>query len=162
MPMQYIGCHRSSILLLAFVCGLSVCLISTCGHSEERNSEKGAITQNCPAENSLIAFLTRQAFDEGRVSEGRDYAILLQELAHISVSGYRDNEIVEKSIIAATTFANTMKSKGHDVSLGDLIIHRETRLNSSLRDKTSLSPIYRAQLELQLDVNQEMKRVVCR
>ena len=109
-----------------------------------------------------IALFTRQAFDQGREAEFREYAKFTEKLAIISASNFRDDDVVEKSLIATINFAKEMRAQGHDIRAGDLIIEREATLDSVLRNSTSLSRISKAHLELRLAVTQEMKRVMCR
>jgi hypothetical protein len=113
----------------------------------------------CPTDNSSIAPLTRQAFDEGRKSEGLKYGKLISELVAISRSNESESEIINRSIAALTDFEQVMKKSGYDVSLGDIIIHRETELKSVLRVER---PIAKARYGLQLAVIEEIKRMVCR
>ena len=54
-----------------------------------------------------------------------------------------------------------MRAKGNDIAVVDLIIDREKAVSDLLRDK-SLHKVREAQLELQLAVVREMKRIMCR
>jgi hypothetical protein len=130
--------------------------------SRAADREQEATRERCPPDGSQIALFTRQAFDQGREAEFREYAKFTTELAIISASEFTDKSVVEKSLIAAVNFAKGMRAQGHDIRVADLIIHREETLNSVLRNSKSLSRISKAQLELQLAVIQEMKRVMCR
>ena len=130
--------------------------------SRAADNEERATRDRCPPDGSQIALFTRQAFDQGREAEFREYGKFIEKLAIISASNFSDDDVVEKSLIAAINFAKEMRAQGHDIRAVDLIIHREATLDSVLRDSKSLSRISKAQLELQFAVIQEMKRVMCR
>lgn len=115
---------------------------------------------SCPKEGTSIALFTRQAFDEGRESEGREYGQLVGELSGIARARDTEENIVEKSITAITNFVKKMRAINHDVAVGEIVVHRESELNYLIR--LNLSPIRRATLELQLSVIREVKKVICR
>jgi hypothetical protein len=152
---------RWSVSLSVGLLIASASIITAAGQDHTGAPDAVPNLETCPPNNSSIALFTRQAFDEGRESEGREYGKFVQQLASISVSGYTDDDIVEKSITVSRDFANKMRARGHDIRLGDLIVHRETRLNWSLSHNSLLGPIARVQLELQMVVIREMKRRIC-
>jgi hypothetical protein len=115
----------------------------------------------CPPEKSKVPLLTRQAFDEGRAAEGREYGKLTDELYRISTSDWDDEAILDKSFAAIRIFVQSMQARGHDIDFGDIVVHREAILTSILSSDCQLAPISRAQLELQLAITREMKRRVC-
>jgi hypothetical protein len=123
---------------------------------------QAARRQVCLPDGSSIALFTRQAFDQGRESEGRDYGRFVEELAHISSSPASDDDKVGKSMTAAINFARSMRARGHDLGVRDLIIDRETSLTYRLREGNTISSITRAHLEGQRAVIREMKRLMCR
>jgi hypothetical protein len=57
--------------------------IGTTGASDEMSN-----ADVCPPDNSSIALFTRQAFDQGRESEGREYGKFTGELIAIARSIY--------------------------------------------------------------------------
>jgi hypothetical protein len=118
--------------------------------------------RTCPPDGSRIALFSRQAFDQGRELEGREYGQYTEELFKISTSSSIADDVVEKSFIATINFGKKMRARGHDVRMVDLIIDREKSITDLLRDGKSLSEISRAQLELQLAIVREMKRIQCR
>ena len=113
----------------------------------------------CAPAGSTIALFTRQAFDEGREAIGRQYAKLVGELASIAGENLSERAAVEQSIDAVRNFSATMNSQGHDVTVEDIIIHREGEMVSLLRIVDQ--PITKARYALQLAIIREMKRSVC-
>lgn len=166
---ERLRCVRRLTRLAAALLAIAVCASDVRAY-DERSSPRAPSpvadttreTNKCPPDGSLISLLTRQAFDEGREPEGREYGMYLNELAAVSISSYRDPEIVDKSIAASINFSKKMQEKGHAIGLRDLIIHREATLVSVLRSRNPATPIYNSQLDLQLAVTREMKRLMCR
>lgn len=153
---------NSIVLLVAAFFFVSGGLESVQPGSRAEESERAPPRETCPPDGSSIALFTRQAFDQGREAEAREYEKYTDELTRISMSSYIDDDVVEKSIVASINFGKKMRAQGHDIRLRDLIIDREAKLLSYLSHGTSIKPIEKAQIELQLAVVREMKRVMCR
>ncbi|MBX9844873.1 MAG: hypothetical protein K2Z80_23990 [Xanthobacteraceae bacterium] len=113
----------------------------------------------CPPDGSSVAILTRQAFDEGRATVGREYGKFIGELSQIAISAVAENEVVERSIDVSKRLAAAMGNLGHDVTVGEIVVHWEAELIFQIR--VARQPITKARYTLQLAVAQEMKRVLC-
>jgi hypothetical protein len=122
--------------------------------------EREIVAHDCPPDGSRVAIFTRQGFDEGRQGENREYGRFVAQIFSIAASRETDEAIVEKSIMALINFAKQTRARGHDLGIGDVIIHEEAEL--SLQSRVELRPIYKACNELLLSVIREMKRVICR
>lgn len=141
-------------------CLLALLFASGLASAEVAKPEQALGNSTCPPDGSRIALFSRQALDEGREFEGREYGKYTEELFAISASSYVVDDVIEKSIAATINFSKKMRAKGNDIKVVDLIIDREKIVSDLLRDK-SLHNVRAAQLELQLAVVREMKRIMC-
>jgi hypothetical protein len=87
-----------------------------------------AAANYCPPDGTSIALFARQAFDEGRATAGRQYAKFLDELVQLAMSNAPENEVVEQSVDASRRFAAAMVALGHEMTVGDIGVHREAQL----------------------------------
>jgi hypothetical protein len=113
----------------------------------------------CPPDGSSIAIFTRQAFDQGREVVGRRYGKFVGELAQIAMSNEAESQVVEQSNEAAKRLAAEMQSLGHEISVGEIVVHREGQLVFQIQ--IAQHPVAKARYALQLAVVQEMKRAIC-
>ncbi len=143
------------------ICLLAFLFAPVLASAEVAKPEQALGYSTCPPDGSRIALFSRQAFDEGRELEGREYGKYTEELFAISTSSYVVDDVIEKSIAATINFSKKMRAKGNDISVVALIIDREKAVSDLLRDK-SLHKVRETQLELQLAVAREMKRIMCR
>src|SRR5205823_1881533 len=79
----------------------------------------------------------RQAFDEGRVFESREYGKFIDQLVAISQLRRSENEIIQQSLELSRQLVEKLNSRGHGVNIGDIIIHRETTLNQRIKSRST-------------------------
>src|SRR4051794_39548306 len=87
--------HRCSISIIGIA--ILCCCLNTGGYAASENAQKSEPTR-CPPDGSRIALFSRQAIDQGREQENKEYARFTEELFAISTSSSVEGEVVEKSI----------------------------------------------------------------